>query len=246
MRGIVPATVLAALEARAERPVSELFDLVAGTSTGGLIACALVAPGPQGGPRFTAAEVLGLYHAAGPAVFAGDEPERALEDALRALLGDLRLSDALVDLLVPAYDVAARRPWVFASWRAGFDPPLWQVARATSADPARFGPLRVEGPGGRPLVLADGGAVAVDPTALAVREARARPRVVVSLATGASRADPDEAPGRHRLGLPAGLRLDGYDASEPARARLQRLGDELVAERSAQLDAVVAELLAGA
>jgi patatin-like phospholipase/acyl hydrolase len=51
IRGIVPATVLADLERRAQRPVAELFDLVAGTSTGGLIALALTRRGEDAPTR---------------------------------------------------------------------------------------------------------------------------------------------------------------------------------------------------
>ena len=44
IRGIIPAIVLADLERRAGRPTRELFDLVAGTSTGGILACAALQP----------------------------------------------------------------------------------------------------------------------------------------------------------------------------------------------------------
>ena len=46
IRGLIPALVLAELEDRSGRPVFELFDLMAGTSTGGIIVSALCAPGP--------------------------------------------------------------------------------------------------------------------------------------------------------------------------------------------------------
>ncbi|MGH9262301.1 MAG: patatin-like phospholipase family protein, partial [Acidimicrobiales bacterium] len=49
IRGLIPATVLAALEDRTGRPVARLFDLIAGTSTGGLLACGLTKPGTAGG-----------------------------------------------------------------------------------------------------------------------------------------------------------------------------------------------------
>ena len=42
IRGIIPALVLAEIEARTTRPISDLFDLFAGTSTGGIIALGLV------------------------------------------------------------------------------------------------------------------------------------------------------------------------------------------------------------
>ena len=45
IRGMIPALVLAEIEKRTGRPVAGLFDLVAGTSTGGILACALTRPG---------------------------------------------------------------------------------------------------------------------------------------------------------------------------------------------------------
>ena len=46
IRGLIPALVLAEIERRSGRRVFELFDLIAGTSTGGILACALCAPDP--------------------------------------------------------------------------------------------------------------------------------------------------------------------------------------------------------
>jgi patatin-like phospholipase/acyl hydrolase len=249
IRGIVPATVLVALEERAGRPAGELFDLVAGTSTGGIIACALVAPAPQGGARFRARDVLALYHEAGPVVFGGEAPEQALEATLRAGLGDLRLSDARTDLLVTAYDLHAKRPHPFASWRPRPDRPLWEVARATSAAGPTFGPLRTTGADGEPLVLVDGGEVAVDPTPLANAEALRREpdveHIVVALGTGETPGT-DGARGVHRfqvrLADPAAA---AFTADAGDRAALQALADELVAARAGELDALAGTLAAG-
>ena len=44
IRGLIPALVLAEIEKRTGRPISSLFDLVAGTSTGAIIACGLTRP----------------------------------------------------------------------------------------------------------------------------------------------------------------------------------------------------------
>ena len=48
IRGIIPALVLAEIEDRTGRRVADLFDLVAGTSTGGILAAALTRPGDEG------------------------------------------------------------------------------------------------------------------------------------------------------------------------------------------------------
>ena len=47
-RGILPAIVLADLERRTNRPIIDLFDMIVGTSTGGLIALGLACPGEGG------------------------------------------------------------------------------------------------------------------------------------------------------------------------------------------------------
>src|SRR3954452_14332493 len=71
IRGLIPAVVLADLERRTGRRVAELFDLIAGTSTGGILACALTRPAPDGGqgPAFAAADLIGLYESEGPEIF---------------------------------------------------------------------------------------------------------------------------------------------------------------------------------
>ncbi len=62
IRGIIPARVVDSLERRTGRPVSALFDLVAGTSTGGILALTLTAPADGGGrPRYAAADLATFY-----------------------------------------------------------------------------------------------------------------------------------------------------------------------------------------
>src|SRR3954447_6363322 len=64
IRGIIPALVLADLEERTGRPIASLFDLIAGTSTGGILACALTVPDAN-----PAARVVDLYRRRGPDIF---------------------------------------------------------------------------------------------------------------------------------------------------------------------------------
>jgi patatin-like phospholipase/acyl hydrolase len=64
IRGLIPSLVLAELERRAGRRTFQLFDLIAGTSTGGILACALCAPEP-----LPAEELVGLYEGEGPKIF---------------------------------------------------------------------------------------------------------------------------------------------------------------------------------
>src|SRR5690554_4752392 len=54
IRGVIPAMVLTAIEEKAGRPIADLFDLIAGTSTGGIIAVGLAVRDDRGKPRFSA------------------------------------------------------------------------------------------------------------------------------------------------------------------------------------------------
>ena len=158
IRGLIPALVLAELEDRSGRPVFELFDLMAGTSTGGILACALCAPDP-----LPAAEVAAIYEEEGPRIFDRSVFQRiqsadglldekydagALDRALERFIGDKRLSATQPDLIVPTYDTAAPGPYFFKTTNAREDPAedarLADVARATSSAPTYFEPLELE------------------------------------------------------------------------------------------------------
>lgn len=102
IRGIIPAMVLAEIEDRTGRPVAETFDLIAGTSTGGILALGLTLPGDNGRPRYAAEELIGLYEEEGygfasPSSSGVREPRttltvsHALDDVRPQNLRDLKL-----------------------------------------------------------------------------------------------------------------------------------------------------------
>lgn len=177
IRGIIPAMVLEEIERCTGKPVAELFDVVAGTSTGGIIALGLACPAPQ----YSAAELVNFYVQDGPKVFAHECLGRLrqlfwpkygvkeLEAVLHRYFGEVRLREARVDVLVPAYDVERRQVIFFRSAHAvqnpdDYDYPMRLVARATSAAPTYFKPLllRTSGPD-RHYALIDGGVAVNDP-----------------------------------------------------------------------------------
>src|SRR3954463_5006786 len=119
MRGLIPAVVLAEIERRSGRRTAELFDLIAGTSTGGILALGLTRPGEGGAPAFTAADPLGFYESEGPEVFhrsllkrvesvEGCVDERyddsGLNAALRRYLDGTRLAEAVAANLINPYE----------------------------------------------------------------------------------------------------------------------------------------------
>lgn len=194
IRGIIPALVLAELEERTGRPTSDLFDFIAGTSTGGILACALTRPadpaGASAGPRFSAREIVDIYVEEGPAIFDrsilkriesadGYLDERYDDDGLNAalerFLGATRLAEARTDIMVTAYELEARFAFFFRSSRARNDPTydfaMSDVARATSAAPTYFEPAAVtDRAGSRTYALVDGGVFATNPAMCALAD----------------------------------------------------------------------------
>ena len=69
MRGIIPALVVAHLERKMGAPASELFDLIVGTSTGGILALGLSLQDQQGGSFLAAKRMVAMYERHGAKIF---------------------------------------------------------------------------------------------------------------------------------------------------------------------------------
>jgi len=169
IRGIIPAMVLAKIEALTGRPACELFDLIAGTSTGGIIALGVTVPAVDEAkhPRWSAMQLVEMYESEGPKIFHrsllrkietvdGLVEERysasGLETALAKYMGEARLSQALTDVLVTSYDIQSHEPFFFKSFlplpRAPHSPRDRAVKSATatsSPQPLADYPVKVVG-----------------------------------------------------------------------------------------------------
>ena len=189
IRGLIPALVLAEIERRTQRRVAELVDLIAGTSTGGILACALGKPDP-----LPAAEIAALYEEEGPRIFdrsllkritslGGYLDERydakGLRRALERYLGDTPMTAATVPLLLTAYDTEARAIHLLRSEGEHSGAAMVDAAHATSAAPTYFEPVRIGD-----ATLIDGGVFAVNPSLCAYAEVSGRLDLLLSLGTG--------------------------------------------------------------
>ena len=182
--GLYTAVVLEGLEARAGEPLARRFDLLAGTSIGGLLALALAYEIPM-------SRLVSLFSRHGSTVFSSRAlpngavsrlldlsrsmlgPKysgKALRDSLLADFGDKRLAQALHPLVVPVVDIVQCKTKVFktphgpASQGDG-DLRAIDVAMAACAAPAYFPSVRV----GR-RIYADGGLFAAGPDQVALHE----------------------------------------------------------------------------
>lgn len=211
IRGVIPAVLLQEIEIETGKPIAELFDLLAGTSTGGILAVGLAAPGRNSKPKFSATQMLSLYEDDGDKIFSRsawkrlaslegtiDEKYSAkyLEKILKDKLGDTSISKTLKPIIVTSYDIERRVPYFFKTSTGkankSQDYRLRDVARATSAAPTYFEPLEIKRSKDYPVErrsLVDGGVFANTPAMCAYAEARkmAKPNediMVVSLGTG--------------------------------------------------------------
>jgi len=180
IRGLIPALVLARIEELTERRIAELFDVIAGTSTGGILALGLTCRGQDGGPRYHAADLAQMYVKDGRTIFPHEclgkvrqvfgpkYPAKGREEVLAEKLGDARLKDALCEVIVTSYDIERRSPIFFRSALARESPEqdflAREVALATSAAPTYFEPVRLTAPPPQSAyALVDGGVFANNP-----------------------------------------------------------------------------------
>jgi patatin-like phospholipase/acyl hydrolase len=176
LRGIFMAAVLTAFEDDHAVLITDHFDLIAGTSTGGLIALGL-------GAGLRPREILDFYLSAGVRVFRSPPLSRVrsllrpkydaqrLRKELEAIFGVRTMADSSVPLLIPSFNLDTNTVYMF---KTPHHPSLVRdgrvsmvdVAMATTSAPTFFRPHSFEGQS-----LIDGGVWANNPATEAVAEA---------------------------------------------------------------------------
>jgi uncharacterized protein len=180
IKGLFSAAVLAKLEEKLQIRIVDHFDLITGTSTGGLIAIGL---GLGKRPK----EIVEFYINHGPRIFGNlfgwrsflhlffrKYPQGRLESALRSNdgLGEKCLGESTKRLVIPTYNLGADKVRVFKTphhnrLTTDWQIPAWQVALATSAAPTFFPACRhIE-----KTRLIDGGLWANNPAMVGIVEA---------------------------------------------------------------------------
>lgn len=178
LKGLFSAQVLAHLEADLDIRILNHFDLVAGTSTGGIIALALsIGMRPK--------DIVDFYSTKGPLIFPDAHRRQLLRrlrrprydpqplrEALLEVFGDKRLRDAERMLLIPSYDIDSGQVHLFRTPHStrlvrDLHVSMVDVALATTAAPTFLPAATVDS-----VHLVDGGVWAANPTMAAVTEAR--------------------------------------------------------------------------
>lgn len=202
IRGIFPAHILQCVQERLDINVYEDFDMIAGTSTGSIIAAGIAF---QKKPS----EIVSLYSKHGAEIFGQKKhswwPSRIkqgvhskyennnLKAVLHSEFGETKLGDIEKPLLIPATDIGHGGVHVFkSSYSRSFtrdkNVAVKQAVLASCSAPAFFDPAKVDN-----YLLADGGVWANNPALAAVIDAQYRFDVnakdirILSIGTGQSR-----------------------------------------------------------
>jgi len=177
IKGVFSASFLAEVEEKCAGHIFDYFDMIAGTSTGAIIAAALSIGVP-------AREILNLYVEKGKEIFphnsrvfrlfGGKYSNESLKKILKEVFGIKKFRDCGTRLLIPAFDLENRKVHVFKTPHTSdlyFDKDrlLVDCLLATTAAPTYFSPYKMQGG-----IYMDGGIGANNPSMIAVVEAMTR------------------------------------------------------------------------
>ena len=178
IKGVFPASFLATVEDSIGNNVADYFDLIVGTSTGGIIALGL-------GLGLSAQEILAFYEESGPRIFKGNRLLRSLrwfgiskygkgplEKALKGCFGQKKLGDSKKRLVIPSLSLQSGEVYIYKTahhprFETDYKVQAVDVALATTAAPTYF-PIH-QSAMGTPLI--DGGVWANNPVGVSVVEA---------------------------------------------------------------------------
>ncbi|GLU04302.1 hypothetical protein SLE2022_214580 [Rubroshorea leprosula] len=204
IRGIIPGTILAFLEAQLQKldgeeaRLSDYFDVIAGTSTGGLVTAMLSTPDEENRPLFAAKDINDFYLEHCPKIFPQDSSAlfapaanlvrslsgpkydgKYLHEVVREKLGEKTLSQTLTNVVIPTFDIKNLQPTIFSSYKVKKDPCLnallSDICISTSAAPTYLPAHHFETEDYingklREFNLVDGGVAANNPTLVAISE----------------------------------------------------------------------------
>lgn len=199
VRGVIASTILETLEKAIQDidgpsvALADCFDVIAGTSTGGLLTAMLTTPDANGRPKFSAKLATQTYIEQASVIFpyygvlrhwwqmarGPKHDEKGLVATVERLVGNCRLQDTVTKVVIPAFDISLQQPVFFSSARAKLDPfddpMLSQVCLGTTAAPVllpavHFTTSNLVTKEERYYHLVDGGVVCNNPTAVAIMQ----------------------------------------------------------------------------
>lgn len=203
IRGIIPATIIGFLESQLqeldgpEARLADYFDVISGTSTGGLVTAMITAPDNNNRPLFAAKDIKPFYMDHCPKIFpqhsglggtilakmirslGGPKYDgKYLHEVVKEKLGDIRLHETLTNVVIPTFDIKSLQPIIFSSYKLKISPcmdaKLSDICISTSAAPTYLPAHNFNNQDSKGNVhefnLIDGGVCANNPTLVAMNE----------------------------------------------------------------------------
>lgn len=196
MKGIVSALVLIELEDIIKKYsgadtvyLVDYFDLIAGTSTGSILAALLLCPNDYNRPKYTASDALNLYLTKGKSMFQTNPlhkirtlggligpkyKNKALSAELNAYFGNVKTADLLKPCLLTSYNMTSRDSLFFNSLSSlkseDRNYKLADAVLASTAAPTFFPPSSTKSYSSYEDCLVDGGVFANNPALCALIE----------------------------------------------------------------------------
>jgi predicted patatin/cPLA2 family phospholipase len=162
LRGLFPAMILAEIEKRCNCYLADVFDMFAGVSTGGILTAGCTVPERIGSlkPKYSLGDVLEVYLDSSRTIFSDTNianlifsqkySNQNLYNLTQNLIGDLRLSETLRSIIIPAVNCdGPLRTDYFKNYdaRRNLEKDLYvkDVIMATTAAPVYFKPYKING-----------------------------------------------------------------------------------------------------
>jgi len=204
MRGIIPATVMEYVEKKLQEKtknpnvrIADYFDIIVGTSTGGILSCFYLTPSDSNekdkpNAKYTASKALEFYSEKGYSIFNKSKHKswfgfrqlfnstqykpQVIENIFREEFGDIKLTDLLKQCLVTTYNIESKSSFFFSN-KENEDKKrsfyVRDVVRSTSAAPTYFPPAEITNLATKQkMINIDGGVFANNPTMCAYAECR--------------------------------------------------------------------------
>ncbi|CAG9623585.1 CBASS cGAMP-activated phospholipase [Sutcliffiella rhizosphaerae] len=173
IRGVFAISILLEIEKDLKVPISEMVDLVAGTSTGSVIASAIAI-------RLPMDQVLAGYIKYGKKIFTRQAKvglfksiysDKQLRKFIMKTFGKKNLADITEPLLIPAVDITQGRPFVYRSnfgnkKAKDLSIKLWDAVLSSCSAPVYFPPNNI----GNDYLSIDGGLWANNPSLVCITE----------------------------------------------------------------------------
>nr|Q2MY39.1 RecName: Full=Patatin-12; Flags: Precursor [Solanum tuberosum]ABC55699.1 patatin protein 12 [Solanum tuberosum] len=159
IKGIIPGTILEFLggqlqkmDNNADARLADYFDVIGGTSTGGLLTAMITTPNENNRPFAAANEIVPFYFEHGPHIFNSSTGQffgpkydgKYLMQVLQEKLGETRVHQALTEVAISSFDIKTNKPVIFTKSNLAKSPELdakmYDICYSTAAAPIYFPP----------------------------------------------------------------------------------------------------------